>query len=130
MTSESKTEYFSKLLMLITKKNTIDKANTWSEGSSTYFLELKKEIEEVREELDGGRQCYLEDELGDVLWDYLNLLGNLENEGKISFSSVFQRAYQKYEERLTTITEGGTWDAIKEIQKARLAKELKKAPDV
>lgn len=85
---------------------------------------MGKEIEEVREELDSGRQCYLEDELGDVLWDYLNLLYNLEDEGKISLISVFKRASKKYDERIATIANGGSWASIKEKQKARLAKEL------
>jgi len=119
------TEYISKLLSLIERKSTIDKESAWSEGSATYFCELGKEIEEVREELESGRQCYLEDELGDVLWDYLNLLYNLEDEGKISLSGVFRRASRKYDERITTIANGGSWASIKEKQKIRLANEQK-----
>jgi NTP pyrophosphatase (non-canonical NTP hydrolase) len=115
------------LLSVVKTKHKIDQKREWSAGSSTYFDELKKEIEEVGEELNADRQCYLEDELGDVFWDYLNLLYNLEVEGKISLPKVFERALGKYEERIDTISNGGTWSSVKEKQKLKLADELKKS---
>ena len=114
----------SDLLSIVESKQKIDQKHDWSNGSSTYFQEMKKEIEEVGEELNSGRQCYLEDELGDVFWDYLNLLHNLENEGKISLAKVFERALQKYTERIDAISTGSTWASIKEKQKEKLASEF------
>lgn len=115
------------LLSVVETKHKIDKKRDWSAGSSTYFEALKKEIEEVGQELNANRQCYLEDELGDVFWDYLNLLYNLEVEGKISLPKVFERALGKYEERIDTISNGGSWASVKEKQKLKLADELNKS---
>jgi NTP pyrophosphatase (non-canonical NTP hydrolase) len=111
------------ILDLIKSKHLIDQKNTWSEGSATYFNELKKEIDEVEEELLLGRSCYLEDELGDVFWDYLNLLHNLEQEGLINVESVFERSLLKFSERLSAISSGSNWGAAKQTQKLRLEKE-------
>jgi NTP pyrophosphatase (non-canonical NTP hydrolase) len=123
-------EYISKLFALVGSKIELDEKANWSEGSTTYFQELKKEIDEVSDELDSNRQCYLEDELGDVFWDYLNLLQNLEAEGKILTEKVFERASKKYEERLTAISSGSSWSSIKAKQKLELETELKRAEDL
>jgi|GEM_PF-5492029 NTP pyrophosphatase (non-canonical NTP hydrolase) len=64
-------EQIAKLFEVVKKKNQIDQTNSWSNGSSTYLQEIKKELDEVEEEILLDRICYLEDELGDVLWDYL-----------------------------------------------------------
>ena len=115
---------FAKLLEIVKRKNTIDQQNTWYSGSETYLLEIQKELAEVEEEVDAGRRPFLEDELGDVLWDYLNLLTALENEGKISLEKVLERAVAKYGERIDTIENGGKWADVKIIQKERLEAEL------
>jgi NTP pyrophosphatase (non-canonical NTP hydrolase) len=123
-------ENISKLFALVESKIKIDEKADWSEGSTTYFQELKKEIDEVSDELDSNRQCYLEDELGDVFWDYLNLLQNLEAEGKILTEKVFERTSKKYEERLAAISSGSSWASIKDKQKLELETELKRAEDL
>jgi NTP pyrophosphatase (non-canonical NTP hydrolase) len=123
-------ENISKLFVLVESKIKIDEKADWSEGSTTYFQELKKEIDEVSIELDSNRQCYLEDELGDVFWDYLNLLQNLEAEGKILTEKVFERASKKYEERLAAISSGSSWTSIKAKQKLELETELKRVEDL
>ena len=115
----------TKLLEIVRHKNAIDQQNTWYNGSDTYFAEIHKELAEVKAEIESGRQPHLEEELGDVLWDYLNLLTALESEGKITLEKVFERAITKYWERIDGIENGGSWAEIKAIQKARLAKELK-----
>ena len=122
-------ENIAKLFALVESKIELDEKADWSEGSTTYFQELKKEIDEVSDELDSNRQCYLEDELGDVFWDYLNLLQNLEAEGKILAEKVFERASKKYEERLAAISSGSSWASVKVKQKLELAMELKRAED-
>ena len=112
-----------KLFELIKQKHAIDQTKEWSEGSSTYFHELRTEIDEVAEELKSGKQVYLEDELGDILWDYLNLLYNLEYEKKIVLERVFERSLKKYSERVEGIQEGRSWSDIKKNQKDRLKEE-------
>lgn len=116
---------FSEILTLVHDKAVIDESENWCKGSSTYFDEIKKELDEVHEELIKNRNVYLEDELGDVLWDYLNLLKNLEKEGKIELENVFERCNKKYSERLIGRKNGELWNDIKKKQKEELEKEQK-----
>ncbi|MCZ2721723.1 nucleotide pyrophosphohydrolase [Marinomonas sp. 15G1-11] len=114
---------FDKLLRIAKRKSTFDDSNKWSSGSETYLVEIKNEVDEVLEEMPKSRKCYLEDELGDVLWDYLNALVALEKERGVNAREVIARACQKYEERISAIESGDTWSNIKEKQKASLEKE-------
>ncbi|WP_419536870.1 MazG nucleotide pyrophosphohydrolase domain-containing protein [Endozoicomonas sp.] len=116
-------QHLIKLLDVARQKNMIDQDSEWSNGSETYLREIRLELDEVQEELDSDRNCYLEDELGDVFWDYLNLLLALEQEGKISLSRVFERALVKYSERIDGIQQGSFWSEVKRQQKQRLAEE-------
>ncbi|MCV2403198.1 nucleotide pyrophosphohydrolase [Marinomonas sp. C2222] len=114
---------FDTLLAIAKRKSTFDQNNTWSNGSKTYLKEIKNEIDEVIEEIPKSRKCYLEDELGDVLWDYLNILTALEKEEGIDIQSVLERACKKYEQRISGIEAGVKWSEIKEKQKKALAIE-------
>jgi len=116
-------DLLSKILSVVERKNLIDKTIDWSGGSSTYLSELKNEIVEVEEELPLDRVCYLEDELADILWDYLNVLKCLEEEKGISTCSVLNRAYVKYNERVTAIENNISWVDIKNKQKNKLSIE-------
>lgn len=49
-------------------------------GSQTFIDGLEDEIREMKEEIRSGKRVFLEDELGDVFWDYICLLENLEKE--------------------------------------------------
>ncbi|MEZ8834038.1 MazG nucleotide pyrophosphohydrolase domain-containing protein [Vibrio cyclitrophicus] len=111
------------LIELAEKKIERDKKGTWSKGSITYFQAMFDELEEVKIEMNSGRCCYLEDELGDILWVYLCLLKNLESENEIDAERVFRRAQQKYNERLSAINSGRSWSEVKERQKSLLAQE-------
>jgi NTP pyrophosphatase (non-canonical NTP hydrolase) len=113
----------AQLLDLVYRKNQLDQLGNWSNGSSTYLVEIRKELAEVEDELELDRQCYLEDELGDILWDYLNILQCLKTERDISIDRVFSRAVTKYDERISGIEQGGSWTDVKIIQKARLSRE-------
>jgi NTP pyrophosphatase (non-canonical NTP hydrolase) len=104
-----------------------DLKGTWSEGSITYLNGMYDELEEVTEELNSGRQCYLEDELGDVLWDYLCMIQHLELEKKVLVSKVFDRVVKKYSERVITLEEGETWGDVKARQKIKLQSEFNEA---
>ncbi len=114
---------FKTLYEIAKRKSIIDENNSWSNGSETYFAEIKKEIDEARAEAGSGRTCYLEDELGDILWDYLNILIALEKEHGITTESVLERACKKYKERIAGIESGELWSEIKSRQKVRLAEE-------
>jgi len=111
---------FEKLILLSKEKEKFDKKHIWSEGSKTFTEELKKEIEEVIVEYNNEKQIYLEDELGDVLWDYLNLLVNLEVENKIDLKRVFTRANKKFSQRVSGINYNSNWNEIKKKQKEEL----------
>ena len=115
------------LIEIAKKKITRDQQGTWSKGSQTYYQAMFSELEEVKEEIDSDRKCYLEDELGDILWVYLCMLRNLEVEGAISMDNVFTRATEKYQERVDGIEAGLSWQDIKAVQKKRLAKEQKES---
>ena len=114
---------FQKLIQIVKRKAALDQGNAWSNGSSTYLEEIKKEVDEVVEEIPKQRDCYLEDELADVLWDYLNVLAALEQERGISSEAVLVRACDKYEERIAGLESGKRWADIKQVQKEKLAKE-------
>ncbi len=114
---------FQELLAIAKRKFKYDENYSWSNGSETYLSEMKKEIDEVVEEIPKSRRCYLEEELGDVLWDYLNVLSSIEKEAGIKPQDVLVRACQKYEERISGLEAGESWSSVKETQKVRLEAE-------
>ncbi|QDF29384.1 MazG nucleotide pyrophosphohydrolase domain-containing protein [Halarcobacter anaerophilus] len=116
-------EDFYKLLELAKQKSKIDENGTWKGGSNIYLNELKSEVDEVLEEYEKNRNCFLEDELGDILWDYLNILIAVNKEKDIDIKSVFSRALKKYTQRVEAIKKGQTWAFIKEKQKKSLYEE-------
>lgn len=114
-----------KIFKVIKKKNqiAIDKwISTWKETPETYIEELKGEIKEVEEEMKKPwNMIHLEDELWDILWDYLNVLWLLDKEKKINKHRVIKKSYKKFKERIDAISEKWmNWKQIKEIQKKRL----------
>ncbi|MCU4676141.1 hypothetical protein N7931_10920 [Catenovulum sp. 2E275] len=117
-------ETFLQLIKLIERKVEFDKQNPWYQGVETYLSGLQNEVIEVADELKMARRAYLEDELADVLWNYLNLIGQLEKQNQASLVNVINRCLVKYQQRLDTIENGGCWDTIKQQQKAELAKVL------
>lgn len=91
------------------------------------FTELQKEVIEVQDELKDNNKIYLEDELWDILWDYMVLLQLLQKEWKInSLESVFKRSFQKFSERISAKEQGILRDDIKKEQKKKLADEHNK----
>ncbi len=118
---------FDELLSIAKRKSEFDLTNTWFKGVETYLVAIGKEVEEVREEIAEDRLCHLEDELGDVLWNYLNVLKALEREKGIDPKKVLGRACSKYEERVSAIESGRSWEAVKKAQKHALQQEHEKA---
>ncbi|EKO3368379.1 nucleotide pyrophosphohydrolase [Vibrio fluvialis] len=111
------------LLAIAQRKSDIDQSSDWFQGAQTYLHEIQSELQEVEEEIPHERRCYLEEELGDVLWDYLNLLLALEKESEIKLESVIARACKKYEQRISAIEQGIGWDEVKAQQKVALQTE-------
>ncbi|EPP2131757.1 MazG nucleotide pyrophosphohydrolase domain-containing protein [Vibrio alginolyticus] len=105
-------------------KSQRDLEGTWFEGSDTYLQAMIEEVGEVRAEVASNKQCFLEDELGDLLWNFVCVLQHLELERKIDKQKVYQRAVQKYKERVTERKLGESWDDVKKRQKFELQKEL------
>jgi NTP pyrophosphatase (non-canonical NTP hydrolase) len=118
-----KGDEFEQLLRIAQRKNAFDQSNTWANGSETYFAEIRKELIEAEEELNTNDREALEEELGDVLWDYLNILLSLDKEGRIAIESVLRRSIDKFEERVGGIESGKAWAEVKAIQKARKCNE-------
>lgn len=116
-------QHIDKLIEIAKRKSEIDKDNSWYQGSSTYLVEIKKEVDEVVEEIPKDRLCYLEDELGDVLWDYLGIVLSLGKEKGVRLESIIERACRKYEERISAIENDISWDEIKQKQKSELERE-------
>lgn len=56
-------KYFEQLLEVVRRKAKYDQSNSWYLGPHTYLNELKKEVDEVFDEIPRERTCYLEDEL-------------------------------------------------------------------
>ncbi|HEX6734398.1 MAG TPA: MazG nucleotide pyrophosphohydrolase domain-containing protein [Azonexus sp.] len=119
---------FTKLLAIVRRKSAYDHGNPWYSGPESYLQGLKDEVDEVIEELPRQRNCYLEDELGDLLWNCLNTVFAVEKETGITLESVLDRACRKFETRLSGLEAGRSWQAIKEEQKQALAREQGSAP--
>lgn len=115
--------YFEQLLSIARRKSVIDTNSEWFNGSQTYLNEIRSELDEVLEEIPLNRRCYLEQELGDVLWDYLHILLCLENESDIKLESVLERACVKFEQRVSGLEDGDAWSDIKAQQKLALERE-------
>lgn len=114
----------TKLIEIVNRKYRIDTTQDWYKGSKTYFEWLKDEVDEVEIEIKNDNKVYLEDELWDVLYTYLNLLTWLEKEWKIdSIESVITRAEHKFSWRISAIENiddslrKDAWDTIKRQQK-------------
>lgn len=121
----------NKLRKIVSKKSKLDEWQEWYKWSATYFEWIKNELEEVEFEMKKNNEVYLEDELWDLLWNYMSLLSSLKKEWKIStVESVLNRAEKKYKQRVEAIEHEETdedksaaWKAIKEVQKDLLKKQ-------
>jgi len=127
---ESAASCLENLLSLAKRKALFDLNNPWYQGPETYLHSLKEEVDEVVEELPRERQCYLEDELADLLWNTLNTITALEQQSKVSAQSVVARTTAKYQQRIAAIEAGGNWAEVKAQQKAALAIEWQALQDL
>ena len=89
---------------------------------------LLNEVQEVDEELKLQNQIYLEDELWDIFWNYMNFLTLLETQWYISDTqTILQKSYDKFHERTSAVIDKTdksssdlARDEVKKIQKERL----------
>jgi len=98
----------------------------WYKWNKTYIDWISDELEEVKCEIKKNNSVYLEDELGDILWNYFCLIHSLKEDNLINEKKVFERCYKKFSERLSNNPWGSQWAEIKEKQKLELKKEHKK----
>ncbi len=91
-----------------------------------YFDLIEDEVSEAKKELKKDNSVYLEDELSDILWNYLSLLYCLGEEWYISKEQVFERCLKKFSERTEWIQAWVLWNKIKEKQKQELLDEHNK----
>lgn len=99
------TDFFSTYMQLIQDKYTYQTIHDPAYNQPDIYMQgMIDEVTEVQDELKSDNHIYLEDELGDMLWDYMNLLYTCQQDGKIrSRQDVFQRSMAKYSERVTDI---------------------------
>ena len=83
----------------------------------------------MEKELKENNSVHLEDELGDILWNYLSFINILEKKKYISSTkSIFERIDKKYVERLDAVWGQKTedaWHEVKKKQKEELHQEHK-----
>lgn len=93
--------------------------------SSELFRWLEDEVREGKEELEKADFSALESEMGDILWNILNLLNKLEDEGKIDQKVVLAKIVDKIERRKSFLLEKRkvTEDEAKEIWNVAKRKE-------
>lgn len=98
----------------------------WNEVN-TYITLMKKEIDEMSEEIKKENMVYLEDELWDIFWDYLNILYILKDEGYIEdYAHIFKESKKKFTQRIHADLEGISWQDVKKKQKKTLLKRHEK----
>ncbi len=88
-----------------------------------YLEWIKNETDEVIPEIKMNNSVYLEDELWDIFWRYINLLYILEQGWYISKEKVFERCEEKFWKRIEALEKNIPWNEIKKIQKEKLAKQ-------
>lgn len=117
--------------ILVLSKNRIaslreNNQDGWYQWSWSHFDGIFDELEEARKEIEDEKYIYLEDELGDVFWDYMCLLEWLEQEWKIFKSRVFERCLRKFSTRINPDgTYNWNWNEVKKLQKNNWDKNKK-----
>ena len=97
-----------------------------SSNAQFYYQWLQDELEEIQAEMKPNNAVYLEDELGDILRDYMNMLYLLQQEWLITdWKKVFERSQNKYHERVADQLDGKLRKETKARQKQVLADEHK-----
>ncbi len=111
-------------------KSSKSRYNHFYHWPQTYIEWLHDEIAEVEAEIRAGNHVLLEDELGDVFWDYICLLESLHQQGYISsVTRPLERAEKKFSERIEAARDESRhsdigWQEVKTRQKEELREEM------
>ena len=101
-------------------------------GEDNHSIDVYKkwlvwEIDEAFDEIKKNNSVYLEDELWDIFWTYINLLQGLQKKWYITdIEKVFERSYNKFNWRLDYVIKNdypNSWKEIKKVQKEERKKE-------
>ena len=124
----------NELINLAKQKHQIDlKRDAVKHIDPNWLLnQLTSEIEEVKEEIKPSNLPYLEDELADILWNWMMLVELLQGKEYVgSHEAIIKRAIKKYEERVSPLNgddaDKTIWDKVKARQKLELAEELRRS---
>lgn len=123
-------QFIEKYITLIKDKQQRQKNISWlTFGDPKQWLQaLIDEVQEVDDELELDNKIYLEDELWDIFWNYMNFLVLLKFQWYIwSPEDILKQSYQKFYERTSAVldkkdkkTSDDARDKVKKIQKERL----------
>ncbi len=93
---------------------------------NNYLLNsIKKEVDEVKDEIKENNLPKLEDELCDILWGWMMLVDGLHSQGLVrDHEKILQRALKKYKERILPLL--GKKDEDKIIWQEVKIRQLKK----
>ncbi len=104
----------------------IENNGDWFTGHQVFIDSIREEMQEAINEIKTDNSVYLEDELWDVFWWIICLLTTFEHEWLIKREKVFERAYNKFSERISYVQwkqQEKSWEEVKKIQKQRRQKE-------
>ena len=97
---------------------------------NNYLLNsIKKEVDEVKDEIKENNLPKLEDELCDILWGWMMLVDGLHSQGLVrDHEKILQRALKKYKERILPLLgkkdeDETIWQEVKMRQLKKLEKE-------
>ena len=123
-------QFIEKYITLIKDKQQRQKNISWlTFGDPKQWLQaLIDEVQEVDDELELDNKIYLEDELWDIFWNYMNFLVLLKFQWYIwSPEDILKQSYQKFYEITSAVldkkdkkTSDDARDKVKKIQKERL----------
>lgn len=88
-----------------------------------YIKAIAEELKETSHEIKDKNSIYLENELWDIFWTYINLLHTLDKKWYIKSEKVFDRSFKKFQERISGLENGLTWEQVKEKQNTNLKQE-------
>lgn len=117
-------KHYREKLTTLVEDNYSKNKRVQSQQADFYFTWLKDEIDEVAQELDKGNKELIEFEMADILRTTLNLIERLHQDNTIDKTTLYEKAYNKFAERLPNIA---AWEApIAKEEQDRIWNEAKK----
>jgi NTP pyrophosphatase (non-canonical NTP hydrolase) len=90
-----------------------------------WFDEIKNELDEAIVEYKNGEDKLLEEELGDVIWDFIRLVVTLTHLGKVDIDKSLEHLIKKINHRMPYLanSEKINYKEAREIWKSQKKKE-------